>query len=113
MRSWPVPQFVAVGVRDLVVGEVVRKWASSGPPKTGRIARIGSLLQLQNDWAQVGIEIYSAVDPKKIIRRVKVNAKELKAERMGPCGVPVCEAHGVDRGRACCSEHWHAWEKVA
>lgn len=111
--QWPALQFVMVPVVDIRVGEVVRKAKDVGPCRTGRIARVAAILRLQNDWAQLTIQIYSAIDPKKVVRTVTVNVNEIRAERPSVCGAPACEAHARQGGIVTCRDHWEAWQKIA
>ena len=114
--DWTESRFVPMRIRDLVVGDVVRRFNELTPRRTG----IATVVELQDfpgvDRRRVVLEISGPRLRSKVFTESRFAAIMIKREAQ--CEAFCCERCRVERGdeeesRIYCSAHWKAWEAVA
>lgn len=105
--------FVAMRVRDLEVGDQVRRFNQADHPRYATVVALRNFPLTQRRFVKLEIRQQNGVVRSKCFTESAFAAIRIK--RSAFCGVPCCPLHSMERGpeKAICRDHWKAWEGVA
>ena len=119
--DWGVNDFVALRVRDLVIGDQVRRFNEL----KARRKATATVVELE-DLVVVHAVNYNRTYHRRVVLRIDGKTERLKhftespyaairIKRDGRCRAPVCESHVQERAeeRHVCMSHWSAWSEAA
>ena len=102
--AWPSVKRVQIPAKGIVPGDIIFDSA-------GRKAEVVSVAE-----ATFTIQPrFGALSTRKKEFSFSLLSSMVLADRLMPCGSPVCEAHlrEVGEDRRYCADHWMAWEQAA
>ncbi len=125
--DWPTMDFVPMRVRDLQVGDQVRRFNESAPRPS-----IATVVEIQDFYTSHAVT-FNRWDKRRIVLqiegrnrlrgsvapRMKVFTDSIYAairiKRPAKCEKVCCANHRADRGPGAvhCADHWRAWEQLA
>ena len=107
--DWPVMDFVPMRVRDLQVGDLVRRFNLARAVAEA----VEEIVDFEGSGRRHLVLRIAGTERRKVLTESGLAAIRIK--RATVCGLVCCWRCRAERGdgRVVCSEHWKAWEKVA